>query len=58
MKPTTALQNIVAAITGEDTLQTGLYLGSYKQHTVLQESFEVLTKLVQQDEEVRKKASE
>ena len=50
MTPQEALRNIMTAVTGDAPLNSGIYLGSYRQHATLQESIEVLNKLVQEDE--------
>lgn len=51
LTPREALSNLAAAVTGDDILKSGLYVGSFKQHTVLQDSIEVLSKLVSEDEQ-------
>jgi hypothetical protein len=50
MTPRKALSNLMAAITGNDVLQSGLFVGTYQQHSVLQDSIEVLNRLVTESE--------
>ena len=52
-----ALSNLMAAITGEDVLKTGLYVGTLKQHTILQESIEVLQSFIMEMEQSGKGAA-
>ena len=46
MTPKQALSNLMAALTGDDVLQSGLFIGTYRQHSVLQDSVTVLTQLL------------
>lgn len=42
MDPKTALHRIATALTGSDAMTTGVFVGSYKQHALLQEAIEAL----------------
>ena len=46
MDPRVALQNFMVAITGADPVSSGILLGSYQQHEVLQRSAETLQRLI------------
>ena len=46
IEPKVALQNLVVAVTGEDPISSGVFLGSYRQHAVLQASVASLQRLI------------
>ena len=50
MTPREALSNLMAAITGDDVLKTGLYVGTLKQHGILQDSVGVLSNFIRENE--------
>ena len=45
-----ALSNLMVAITGDDVLQSGLFVGTYKQHAILQDSIEILSRALKNKE--------
>lgn len=50
MTPKQALANLMAALTGDNVLQSGLFIGTYRQHSVLQDSVEVLAQLIPEEQ--------
>lgn len=46
--PQQALNNVITALTGNDALNAGVFVGTYQRHAALQEALEVLTELVKQ----------
>lgn len=51
MTPKEALSNLMVAVTGDDVLKTGLYVGTLRQHSILQDSVGVLSKLIRESEQ-------